>query len=108
MPSSTIGRGNVLYDFLIGPTLTPASVNANTSAEQTFTIQGLQTGDALDINFNGAQTAGVGIVNVRVSAANTAAIVFQNSTAGPLTPASGQYVINVTRPENLPLPTNAV
>jgi hypothetical protein len=108
MPSSTIGRGNVIYDFLCGPSLTPVAVAGNTSAEQQFTIAGIQVNDALDINFSGAPTAGLGIVNVRVISANIIGIMFQNSTAGSLTPPSGIYVINVTRPENFPLPVNAI
>lgn len=107
MPSTTLGRGNILYDFIIGPTLTPVAVAGATSAEQSFTIQGLQVGDILDVNCNVAQTAGIGIVNVRVSAANTMTLMFANATAGSLTPAAGLYNINVGRPENLPLPTNA-
>lgn len=107
MPGTTIGRGNVIYDYLCGPTLTPVSVNANTSAEQNFTVAGLQVGDFVDVALSGLQTAGIGIANARVSAANTLTLLFQNSTAGALTPAAGQYVINVTRPENLPLPPNA-
>src|SRR4029077_1948314 len=107
MPGTTIGRGNVLYDYLCGPSLTPASVNANTTEEQTFTVLGLQVGDFVDVNFQGAQTAGIGISNVRVSAANVLALQFTNNTGGALTPAAGIYGINVTRPENLPLPTNA-
>lgn len=107
MPSTTLGRGNILYDFLIGPTLTPVAVAGNTTAEQSFTIIGLQVGDFADINCMAAQTAGLGIVNVRVSATNTLTVQFSNSTAGSLTPTAGQYNINITRPENLPLPTNA-
>jgi hypothetical protein len=107
MPGTTIGRGNVIYDYLAGPSLTPVSVAGATSAEQNFTVVGLQVGDFVDVFFNGVQTAGIGIANARVSALNTLTILFQNSTAGALTPAAGQYVMNVTRPENLPLPVNA-
>jgi hypothetical protein len=107
MPGTTIGRGNVLYDYLCGPTLTPASVNANTTAEQTFTVLGLQVGDFVDVNFQGAQTTGIGISNVRVTAANTLGIQFTNNTGGALVPAAGIYGINVTRTENFPLPVNA-
>jgi len=107
MPGTTIGRGNVLYDYLCGPTLTPASVAANTTAPQNFTILGLQVGDFCDVYFQGVQTAGIGIANARVSAANTLTIDFSNNTGGALVPAAGIYGINVTRPENLPLPTNA-
>ena len=108
MPSTTLGRGNLLYDFVIGPVLTPVAVAGSTAAEQSFTVPGILVGDILDINCAVAQTAGLGIVNVRVSAANTITIQFANSTAGSLTPTAGQYVINVGRPENQPLPANAV
>jgi len=107
MPGTTIGRGNVLYDYLCGPTLTPASVAANTTAPQSFTVPGLQVGDFVDVNSQNAQTAGIGIVNVRVTAANTLEIQFSNSTGGALTPVAGIYGINVTRPESVPLPVNA-
>ena len=111
MPGTYPTRGNLVYDFFIGPTLTPIAVLGNTSAEQPFTIPGIQTNDTLDINFNGVQTAGIGIVNVRVSAANTIQIMFQNSTAGSLTPAAGQYIINIGRLEvsaYSQLPTTAI
>jgi hypothetical protein len=104
MPSTTIGRGNLLIDTVIGPTLTPSSVALSTSAEQTFAVLGVQMGDIIDVNFSGAQTAGIGIVNVRVPSNGNIAVTFSNSTAGALVPASGMYYINVQRPENLPLP----
>lgn len=108
MPGSTVGRGNILYDFIIGPSLTPVAVASATAVEQSFTVLGLQLMDACDVTFNGAQTAGIAIGNARVSAANTLSITFTNSTAGSLTPAAGQYVITICRPENIPLPTNAL
>lgn len=106
MPGTTISRGNILYSFIIAPTLTPAQVNATTAAEQTFTVQGLQAGDQISgISFVGAITNLVSIVNFRVTAANTIGISFANGTGGALTPASGVYLIEVNRPEapnNLP------
>lgn len=108
MPAATLPRGNVLYSYLAGVTLTPVAVAGAISAEQSFTIAGLQVGDYVDTNLNGAQTAGIGIANARVSAANTLAVLFSNSTAGSLTPAAGTYVVRISRPENIPLPTNAI
>ncbi len=107
MPQSTIGRGNMLYDWLIQPTFTPVAVAGNTSIEQTFTIPGLQPGDFVDVNCNSAMTAGLGIVNVRVPSANTLAIQFENSTAGSLTPTAGLYNINISRLEGSVFPTTA-
>lgn len=77
-------------------TLDPASVAANTSAEQTFTVSGLTTDDNVVVN-KPSVTAGIGIVNARVSAANTLAITFMNSTAGAIDPASEQYEITAIK-----------
>jgi hypothetical protein len=82
--------------FIIRQTLTPASVGANTTAEQTFTVPGLQVGDSLDIN-KASHQAGLSIGNVRVSAANTLAIQFVNTTAGAIVPTSEQYIIGGQR-----------
>lgn len=73
-------------------TLTPVAVAADTSAEQTFTVTGLVTGQTVVVN-GPAPTAGTGIVNARVSAANTLALTFANFTAASLTPTSGTYLV---------------
>lgn len=78
-------------------TLTPVSVAASTTAEQVFTVLGLAVGDHVSLTAPAAQTAGTGIVGARVSAANTMAVTFINTTIGILTPASGSYIITVTR-----------
>lgn len=92
------GVGNIALDVLLGVTISPAAVAANTTAEQTFTVTGLQVGDVVSVNKPTAQ-AGLGVVGARVSAANTLAITFSNNTAGSLTPtASEVYVVNVVRP----------
>ena len=78
-------------------TLTPVSVAANTTAEQTFTVTGVDLNDYLfDVTIP-SHTAGVGIVNTRVSAANQIAITFMNTTGGGVVPASGTYKILVLR-----------
>lgn len=56
--------------FIIRQTLTPASVGANTTAEQTFTVPGLQVGDSLDIN-KASHQAGLSIGNVCASPRRT-------------------------------------
>lgn len=72
--------------------ITPTSVAATTIAEQTFTVTGVATGQVIVVSSPSAQTAGIGIVGCRVSAANTVAIAFHNITAGAVTPAAGSYV----------------
>jgi hypothetical protein len=99
--------GNIAFSSVIQATLSPASVANATSAEQTFTVQGLQVGDDVWVTKPTTQ-AGLGIVNSRVSAANTLAIAFMNATAATITPtASEVYVIQVNRTGmgNLALPT---
>lgn len=72
--------------------LNPASVAANTTAEQTFTVTGLVVGDQVIVS-KPTLTAGLGIVNARVSAANTLAITFINCTASPIDAAAENYII---------------
>lgn len=87
---------------IIQATLSPVIVAQNTSAEQTFTINGLKVGDVpLSVNKPTAQ-AGLGIVGFRVSAANTLAVTFSNNTGSGITPtASEKYLIAVARPDSL-------
>ncbi len=91
LQASNITASNGL-GTLYSESLTPVSVAADTSAEQTFTVSGLVTGQAVVVN-GPAPTDGTGIVNARVSAADTLAITFANFTAAALTPASGTYLI---------------
>ena len=73
-------------------TIDPASVAANTVAEETFTVTGLTVGDMVVVN-PPSLSAGLGIAGVRVSAADTLAIRFVNPTAGALDQASGTWEI---------------
>lgn len=89
--------GNAQSIWLLSVALTPASVAANTSAEQSFTVAGIQAGDLIEVNKPTVQ-AGLGIVNSR-AAANTIYIGFSNNTASPITPTAGEaYQIVVMRP----------
>jgi len=73
-------------------TLDPASVAANTTAEQTFTVTDLSTLDIVYVNAPALPT-GLGIVNARVSATSTLALTFCNITASAIDPSSGTYTI---------------
>lgn len=103
---STLPRGNVAYIFMLQATLSPTIVNTITAPEQTFTVNGLQVGDFVQVQKPTAQ-AGLGIAGSRVTAANTLGITFVNPTAGNITPTAAEtYLIKVVRPENpAPLPT---
>ena len=92
--------GNLVKQSVISVTLSPASVAINTTAEQTFTVNGLLAGDFVSCNKPTAQ-AGLGIVGCRVSAANTFAITFSNNTGSSITPTAAQvYKILVSRPDS--------
>ncbi len=79
----------------------PSSVAANTTAEQTVTINGLRVGDYVVVA-KPTLTAGLGISHARVSAANTLAITLINSTASPIDAPSETWMYLLFRPE-LPL-----
>ena len=86
-------RPNPLAPLLLyAAALTPVSVAANVMAEQTFTVTGLIAGTPVWVNKPSAQ-AGLGIAGVRVSAANTLAINYINTTANAITPAAETYVV---------------
>lgn len=105
--ASDIALGNIQIVMLLQAALTPAQVNTITAPEQTFTVNGLQVGDFVEVQKPTAQ-AGLGIVGARVTAANTLGIQFVNPTAGNITPTAGEvYLIKVTRQENpgVALPT---
>lgn len=74
----------------------PASVAANTTAEQTVTVTGLSTQDIVTVNKPSHQ-AGLGIAGARVSAANTLAVTFVNATAGAIDPTSETYFVVAVR-----------
>lgn len=59
--SSGILSGNIYGIGIASVTIDPASVAANTTAEQTFTVPGLKTGCAVFVNKPTA-TAGLGNV----------------------------------------------
>ena len=111
MTTTTVVRGNIaqtkVFATSLGPTA-PVSVAANTTAPQTFTIRGVQPGDYINIQCATAQTAGISIANVRVSAVDTVVVDFNNSTAGGLVPVAGPYGCVWGRPESLPLDSNAL
>jgi hypothetical protein len=97
---NTFPVGNIKASWVLSPTLTPASVAPGT-AEQTFTITGLQVGDFIDTAKPTSQ-AYISLGNSRVSAANTLALQYVNSSTGTLTPTAAEvYSVVVTRPDNL-------
>ncbi len=101
--SSTIARGNVIMTTVLQANLTPVAVAANSTVEQSFTVQGLIAGDQpSNFNFLGAfPNSDVSFVNLRCPANNTLTVAYQNGSGGSLTPPAGQYYIEINRIENL-------
>ena len=73
-------------------TLDVGSVAANTSEEDTVTVNGLETGMYVAVNKPSLE-AGLAVGNARVSAADTLAITFINSTGSAIDPASETYTL---------------
>lgn len=77
-------------------TINPTSVSANTTSEQTFTVTGLSTTDIVFVN-KPTHQAGMALVGYRVSAKDTIALTFMNTTAGSIDPANETYTIVAIR-----------
>lgn len=77
--------------------LDPVAVSAASSEEQDFTVAGLGVNDVPLSLIKPSLTAGVGIGNIRVKAANTLSVTFINPTAGAVNPASETYKLVVIR-----------
>jgi hypothetical protein len=83
--------GNLSKLVSVSLVLSPAQVNANTTAEQTFTCPGVVLGRDIVVNVvKPTAQAGLGIVGARVSANNQVAITFSNNTGGGITPTAAQ------------------
>jgi hypothetical protein len=109
MPSTTVQRGNVSTTIIAQVSLTPASVGATTSAEQSFTVPGILPNDQISaVSLQAAWTSLTSLVSFRAISANTLGVSFSNGTAGSLTPPAGVYFVEINRAEALPLPANAV
>lgn len=110
MSSTTLSRGNILEQFVIGPTLTPAALTtASTQSLQAFAIPGLKSSDIVTVlQFNGTQTKDIAVSNADVLSDNSLTINFQNTSGGAtaITPAAGIYYVKVHRIEG-PTPTTA-
>lgn len=82
--------GNTLALGVASVTLSPASVAANTTAEQTFTLPGIRLRDTIVGVSKPTGQAGIGVVNYRVSADDTIAVMFVNATASPVVPTANE------------------
>jgi hypothetical protein len=106
MTTTTVVRGNASTQMLLMVSLTPPNVGANTTAEGTYTIQGIPAGSFCEVN-KPSHTTGLSIGNVRVPSVNTVVIQFVNSTAAPLNSnPTENYQLSVVIPESVTLPSS--
>ena len=89
-------RDNFARTRTYSVTVDATNVGANTTSEQTFTVTGLGTTDIVYVN-KPSHSAGLGIVNARVSAANTLAITYMNTTGAGIDPGSETYTVVAIR-----------
>lgn len=88
--SVSVIMGNVVGIKSVSRTLSPASVAANTTAEQIFAVPNIRATDVVvDVTKPSAQ-AGLGIVGSRVSSAGNVGITFSNNTASPIVPTAAE------------------
>ena len=87
MAYKDIGPHNPIREYTVdGVDL--ASVAANTTAEQTVTVDGVTTDDVLLHVSKPSLQAGLGVAGARISAANTVALTLINTTASAINAAS--------------------
>ncbi len=79
---------------LIPAYLTPASVAANTTAEQSFTVVGIPANSYVRA-IKGSATAGLAVGQCRVSTTNNIYIGYENDTAGAIVPPAEFYMLEV-------------
>jgi hypothetical protein len=104
---NTQGEAHSLFVFTVS--LTPASVAANLAAEQAFTVTNGSSSSTLrkglvprDIDHVVVTGPGTGnssaLVGARINSTGQLVLVFDNATAGALTPAAGTYRVFLVRP----------
>jgi hypothetical protein len=99
--------GNIAVMMALYASLTPAaSVGNASSSTSTYTVNGLQPNDAIDLYPQSALTTTLSLGAIWVSAVNTLSIQWINSTAGTSTgsPTAINFIIIVNRVNLSPYP----
>lgn len=104
--STSIPFGNIFKMRAVQVSFDPAAVSTITTAEQDITVPGVMLGDIVLAVNKPSLTAGVGICNARVKAANTVSVQFVNPTAGSVNPTVETYTIVIGRPDTTPATFN--
>lgn len=107
LPSQTRNLLLTIVPRFIKVVLSPAIVAANTSAEQTFAVNGLAVGDFVFV-IKPTLQAGLGIVGARVSSAGNIGISFGNFTVAGITPTAAETYLVLQVPALLNPQANTV
>lgn len=101
--SSTLQRGNEQFDMLCYlSAVTVPNVNANSTATQTVTLNGVVVGDFIGWNQQ-STVSGISVENIYVSAANTLTFLWSNTTGSNVTNTAAQpFIISVCRADIVP------
>lgn len=105
----SLNLGNVIgiQNFNFGADKTWAETATITTAEQNVTVPGLKVGDMVYVSKPTAQ-AGIGVCGVRVSAADTLSITFNNPTASGVTATASEVWLGTLIRSEQPITSNAV
>lgn len=76
--------------------INPSSVSANSTSEQTFTVEGAREGDMVHVA-KPSHTAGLGIAGARASGTDEIAVTFMNTTGGSINPPQEEYRVYLFR-----------
>jgi Mg/Co/Ni transporter MgtE len=99
-PASQAPSGNISKSAVVNTvSITPASVGAATTAQQTFSGLGigLVVGDIVSCINPPSFVAGVFPVSATVTASDTIQVTFANVTAGGVVPPAGLYQLGIDR-----------
>lgn len=100
MAGNMYAGGDFVYSFAMQLNITPIPVPANSTAEQSFNVEGLKTHDQVSsFSFTGPYTGTCDISNIRVSAPRTLTIAFQNGAGAPASPPAGLWLLEINRLE---------
>lgn len=109
-PQPQASMGNITKSVVVSsPSITPTSLTASTTSQQSFSAMGLGlvVGDQISAVIPPSYVAGMVIVSATVTAADTVQITWGNFTAGTPTPPAGAYQFEVNRVQsNASLPAS--
>lgn len=101
MPGPTrYAQGNVILEMVLGQTWTVPGIASNSETTTSYTVQGVQPNDFLELNQETHVTS-IAIGNVWVIGTNSVGVQFMNpTTVTSATNTSINFLMTVTRYEN--------